>query len=92
MLKNDGAINIAKVPVNTTIEPDMKAKFEIVAKKNSMSYADALRVAIVEYVDKHEKNNGKLQPEKVNQRILLDESTTIRTALVWVRQLYHHHK
>jgi hypothetical protein len=85
-------VNIAKVSINTTIESDIKAKFEIVAKRNFLSYADAMQVAIMEYIQKHEKHNGEIQPEKVKQMILVDESTNIRKALAWARRLYHHPK
>jgi hypothetical protein len=67
----------------------MKAKFEIIANRNSLSYDDAMEVAIMEYIQKHEQNDGKIQPEKINQMILLDESTTIRKAMIWAQQLYH---
>lgn len=85
-------VNITKIPVTTTIESDMKAKFEIIAKENSLSYDDAIEVAIMEYIQKHEQNNGKIQPEKISQMILSDESTTIRKAMLWEQQLYHRKK
>jgi len=83
---------MAKVSVNTTIEADMKAEFEIIANRNYLSCADAMRVAIMEYIQKHEKNNGKIPPEEINQMLLIDESTTIRKAMIWARRLYHHTK
>lgn len=70
----------------------MKAKFEIIAKCNSLSYVDAMRVAIMDYIQKHEQNNGKIQPEEVKQMIAVDELTTIRKAMIWARQLYHRPK
>ncbi len=83
---------MAEIPINTTIESDVKAKFSIIAKRNFLSCADALRIAIMEYIQKHEKDNGAIQPEKVKQMMLVDESTSIRKAMAWARQLYHHHR
>jgi hypothetical protein len=83
---------MAGVPVNTTIKSDVKAKFEIIAKCNFISCTDAMRIAIMEYIQKHEKNNGAIQTEKVKQMILVDESTSIRKAMAWARQLYHRHR
>ncbi len=85
-------VDIAKVPINTTIESATKAKFEIIAKRNFLSSADAMGIAIREYIQKHEKNDGAIQPEKVKQMILVDESTSIRKAMTWARQLYHRPK
>jgi len=58
---------IAKVPVNTKIEAEMKAKLEIIGKKSSLSYADVVRMALFEYISKFEKMNGKITPEEINQ-------------------------
>lgn len=49
---------MAKVPVNAKIETQMKAKLEIIGRKNSLSYADVVRMALCEYIGKFEKANG----------------------------------
>jgi hypothetical protein len=61
---------MAKVPVNAKIESQMKAKLEIIGTKNSLSYADVVRMALCEYIGKFEKTNGKIAPWEVNQILL----------------------
>jgi hypothetical protein len=63
-----------KVPVNSKIEPTMKAKLEIIAKKSSISYADAVRIALMEHIHKYEKANGKIDPEEINQVLLFSKN------------------
>lgn len=48
----------------------MKAKLEIIGKRNSLSYADVVRLALFEYIGKFEKSNGKIHPEEINQVLL----------------------
>ena len=66
---------MAKVPVNAKIEMQMKAKLEIIGRKNSLSYADVVRMALFEYIGKFEKTNGKIAPEEVNQTLLFGATT-----------------
>lgn len=80
-----------KVPVKTTLEPDIKAKFEIIAERNDLSSADAMQIAMIDYIQKYE-TSSKIKPEEVKKMILSDESTTIRKAMIWAQQLYHHSK
>lgn len=65
--------NVAKVPVNAKIETEMKAKLEIIAKNSSLSYADVVRMALFEYIQKYEKANGKISAEEINQILLFDK-------------------
>ena len=66
---------MAKVPVNAKIESQMKAKLEIIGRKNSLSYADTVRMALCEYIGKFEKTNGKIAPEEINQTLLFGATT-----------------
>ena len=66
---------MAKVPVNAKIETQMKAKLEIIGRKNCLSYADVVRMALCEYIAKFEKTNGRIAPEEVNQTLLFGATT-----------------
>lgn len=68
---------MAKVPVNAKIEAQMKAKLEIIGRRNCLSYADVVRMALCEYIGKFEKTNGKIAPEEVNQILLFSGTTQI---------------
>ena len=65
---------MAKAPVNAEIETQMKAKLEIIGRKNSLSYADVVRMALCEYIGKFEKANGKFNPEEINQILLFSDN------------------
>ena len=64
---------MAKVPVNAKIEAEMKAKLELIAKNSSLSYADVVRIALFELIQKYEKTNGKISTEEINQILLFDK-------------------
>jgi len=53
----------------------MKAKLEIIGRKNCLSYADVVRMALCEYIGKFEKTNGKIAHEEVNQILLFGATT-----------------
>ena len=71
MLRGD---SVAKVPINAKIETEMKAKMEIIAKNSSLSYADIVRMALFEHIQKYEKANGKISTEEINQILLFDKN------------------
>jgi hypothetical protein len=64
---------MAKVPVNTKVEAEMKAKLELIGRKSSLSYADVVRLALFEYICKFEKGNGKIHSDEVNQVLLFED-------------------
>lgn len=67
---------MAKTNIGVKIENEMKAKLEIIGKNNSISYADTVRIALVEYIQRHEKNFGKISPEEINQLLLFKKDNS----------------
>jgi len=65
---------MAKVPVNTKVESEMKTKLEIIARKSSLSYADVVRIALFEYISRFEKATGKIAAEEINQVALFGDN------------------
>lgn len=64
---------MAKINIGVKIEEDMKGKYELIAEKEGMSYADLVRIALFEYVKKYERENGKITPGELNQLKLIKE-------------------
>lgn len=58
---------MAKVNINVKIESEMKAKMEIIADKESVSYADAVKFALLCYIKEFEKNNGFISEADISQ-------------------------
>lgn len=52
---------MAKVLLGVKIEPEMKQKLEYIADRMSMGYPDTVRVALSSYIQKFEKENGKIK-------------------------------
>jgi len=53
----------------------MKAKMELIGRKNCLSYADVVRMALFEYIGKFEKTNGRINPEELNNILLFGNKT-----------------
>lgn len=61
---------MAKTLISVKVEPEMRAKIDIIAQYNSISYADAVRMALVDYIQKHERQHGRISAEEINQILL----------------------
>ena len=64
---------MAKVLLAVKVEAEMKAKVELMAQKSSLSSPDIVKTALLEFIQKFEKANGKIKPEDINQILLFDK-------------------
>ena len=58
---------MAKESICVKVEPSMKAKIQIIAKREGRGTADVFRAAMLLYIEKHEDKYGKITPEEINQ-------------------------
>ena len=49
-------------------EPELKAKLEFMIKGSGLSLADAIKIALFQYVEKYEKENGKFPQDEIDHR------------------------
>jgi predicted transcriptional regulator len=64
---------MAKVLMAVKVEADMKAKVELIAQKSSLSSPDIIKMALLEFIQKFEKANGRIKPEEINQILLFNK-------------------
>lgn len=64
---------MAKESICVKVEPTMKAKIQIIAKREGRGTADVFRSAMLAYTEKHEDKYGKISPEEINQMQLFGD-------------------
>lgn len=58
---------MAKETVCVKVESTMKAKMQIIAKREGRGVPDVYRAAMLAYIEKHEDKYGRIKEEEVNQ-------------------------
>ena len=58
---------MAKESICVKVEPSMKAKIQIIAKREGRGTADVFRAAMLAYIEKHEDKYSKIRAEEINQ-------------------------
>lgn len=62
-----------KPAVCVRVESTMKAKLQIIAKREGRSLADVFKAAALVYIEKHESKYGRIGPDEINQMELFDQ-------------------
>jgi predicted transcriptional regulator len=57
-----------KITMSIRTEPELKAKLEYMIKGSEFSLADAIKTALFQYIEKYEKENGKIPQNIVESR------------------------
>ena len=65
---------MAKQTVCVKMESVMKAKLQIIAKREGRGTPDVFRAAMLAYIEKYEDKYGRIKEEEVNQMQLFWEN------------------
>lgn len=66
---------MAKESICVKVEPSMKAKIQVIAKREGRGVPDVFRAAMLLYIEKHEDKYGKISQEEINQIQLFGDKT-----------------
>lgn len=64
-------MNMAKQTICVKVEPSMKAKIQIIAKREGRGVADVFRAAALAYIEKHEDKYGRISANEIKTMELL---------------------
>ncbi len=57
-----------KITMSIRTEPELRAKLEYIIQGSGMSLADSIKQALFQFIEKWERENGKIPADYIEQR------------------------